>query len=66
MNIQGLWNIQVEAIIDIKIGDDDADSYKSEPMAELLAQWETIKKEKHGNHCRNQQRKNRSLFSHWT
>ena len=28
--IQGLWDIQVEAIIDVKIGDADADSYKYE------------------------------------
>ena len=37
--IRGLWDIQVESIIDVKLGDADADSYKYEPMAALLAQW---------------------------
>ena len=35
--IQGLWYIQVEAIIDVKLGDDDVDSYKYKPMSALLA-----------------------------
>ena len=30
-------------------------------MAELLGRWETIKKDKHGNHC-SDQRKHFSLF----
>ena len=34
--IQGLWDRQVEAIIDIKLGDADADSYTYKPMAALL------------------------------
>ena len=48
--IQVFWDRQVEAIIDIKLGDTAADSYKYEPMAALLDQWETIKKYKHGKH----------------
>ena len=51
--VQGLWDRQIEAIIDVKIGDADADSYKYEPMASLLARWETIKKDKHSKHCHN-------------
>ena len=43
-----LWDSQVDAIIDVKISDADADSYKYEPMAALLARWETIKKDEHG------------------
>ena len=54
--IRVLWYRQVEAIIDVKFGDADADSYKYEPMAALLARWETIKKDKHGKHCHDQQK----------
>ena len=60
--IYGLWDRQVEAIIDIKIGNADADSYKYEPMAALLNQGGTMKKHNHGNHCNNQQKKNLFLF----
>ena len=37
--IQGLWDRQVYAIIDVKLGngDGDADSYKYKPMSALLA-----------------------------
>ena len=59
--VQCLWDRQVDAIIDVKIGDADADSYKYEPMTALLARWEMIKKDKHGKHCHNQ-RKYFSLF----
>ena len=38
--IPGLWDRQVDAIIDVKLGDgDDADTYKYEPMTALLAWW---------------------------
>ena len=37
--IRGFWDRQAEAIIDVKLGDADADSYKYEPMTALLAQW---------------------------
>ena len=56
-----LWDRQVDAIIDVKIGDDDTDSYNYEPMTALLARWETIKKDKHRKHYNNQQ-KHLSLF----
>ena len=42
-----LWDRQVDAIIDVKLGDDDADNYKYKPMIALLARWEKIKKYKH-------------------
>ena len=42
--IRGLWDRQTEAIIDVKIDDTDADSYKYDPMAALQDWWETIKK----------------------
>ena len=57
--VQGLWDFQVDAIIDVKLDDTDSYSYEYEPMTALLARWETIKKEKHGKHCHNQ----RKIFS---
>ena len=51
----GLWDCQVDTIIDVKLGDADADSYKYELMAALLAWWETIKKDKESKHCHYQQ-----------
>ena len=54
--VQGSWDCQVDAIIDVKLGDAGADSYKYEPMSALLAQWETIKNYKHGKHCHNQRK----------
>ena len=38
--IQGLWDQQFEAIIDVKIGNTDDDSYKDELIAALLDSWE--------------------------
>ena len=52
--IWGLWYQQADAIIDVKLGDADADSYTYEPMAALLAHWETIKKDVHGKQYQNQ------------
>ena len=59
--IWSLWYRQVEAIIDVKLDNADADLYEYEPMAVLLARWETTKKYKHGKHCHDQRKKN-SLF----
>ena len=55
--VQCLWDCQVDAIIDVKLGDADADSYKCEPMKALLVRWGTIKKDKYGKHCHNQWKK---------
>ena len=63
--IQVLWDCQVEAIIGVKLGDVDVYSYYYEPMAALLAQWGTIKNDKHGKHYRNQRGGNCSFFSLW-
>ena len=52
--VRGLWDRQVDATIDVKIGDDDADTYKYEPMTALLARWENTKKDKHGKDCHDQ------------
>ena len=54
--IQGLWDCQVDAIIHVKLGGADADTYKYEPMTALLARWEKINKYKHGKHCQDQQK----------
>ena len=55
--VRVLWDRQVDAIIDVKLGDADTDSYKYEPMIAILARWETIKNYKHGKHCHDQQNK---------
>ena len=55
--VRGLWGRQFDAIIDVKLGDADADSYKYEPMTSLLARWKTIKKNKHNKNCHEQQKK---------
>ena len=52
--IRGLWYCQVNSIIDFKLGDADADTYKYEPMKSLLTRREKINKDKHGKHCNNQ------------
>ena len=57
--IWGLWDQQVESIIDVKLVNADADSYKYESMVELLDWWETTKKDKHGKNCNGQ----RNIFT---
>ena len=52
--IQVLWGQQAYAIIDVKLGDADAGSYKYDPMEALLPWWETIKKYNHINNCHDQ------------
>ena len=59
--IRALWYQQVDAIIDVKLRDADADTYKYRPMTKPLARWENIKKDKQGKHC-NDQRKHFSPF----
>ena len=54
--IRGLWDRQFNAIIDVKLVDADADTYKYDPITSLLNMWENIKKDKHGNHCHNQRK----------
>ena len=56
MIIRGLWDCQIDAIIDINLGDTDAYMYKYEPTPALLARWENIKKDKHGKHCHDQRK----------
>ena len=44
MIIQCIWDRQVDAIIDVKLGDADADTYKYEPITSLLTRWEISRK----------------------
>ena len=37
--IRGLKDRQVNSIIDVKLGDADADTYNYKPMTSLLARW---------------------------
>ena len=53
--IRSLWDRQFNAIIDVKLGDTDADTYKYDSMASLLYRWEKINKYKHSKHCHDQQ-----------
>ena len=46
--VRGLWDRQINTIIDVKLGDADEDSYKYEPLAALLGRWEMIKKDNCG------------------
>ena len=48
--IWGLWESQTDAIIDVKFGDTDTDTYKHELMDKLLARWENKNKDEHVNH----------------
>ena len=54
--IRGLWDRQVGAIIDIKLGDTDADTYKYEPMTALLSRWERSRKTRTVSTSHNQQK----------
>ena len=61
--IQGLWDCQFDATIDVKLGDADADTYKYEPMTSLLARWENINKDKHDKHFHDQRKQFLAVFS---
>ena len=64
--IRGLWDCQVDAIIDVKLGGADTDKCKYESMESLLARWEKIKKDKHGKQCHDQRKCFCRLFFQWT
>ena len=57
MSIQGLWEIQTDAIVDIRFGDADAETWKTEGMDKLFPRWEVFNKDKHRKHFHNQQKK---------
>ena len=60
--IQGLWVRYTDTIINVNLGDAEANTYIFEPMVSLLAWWEKIKKDKNGKHCHKHQ-KNFSVCS---
>ena len=37
--VWGLWDRQVDAIIEVKRGDTDTDSYKYEPVVAIVVRW---------------------------
>ena len=47
VSIWGLLESMMEAIIDVRFGDDDAYSWKPVRMDKLLSVWEKLKKDKH-------------------
>ena len=53
--IWSLCNWHAESIIDVKLGDAHADSYRCDPMTALLSWWDKIKKDQHCIYCHNQQ-----------
>ena len=59
--IWDLWDRHNYSIIDVKLGDADAYTYRFEPIAVHLDQWDKIKKYKHINNFHDQQ-KHFSLF----
>ena len=59
--IRGLWERHTDAIINVRFGGSDKDTYNHEPMDKILASWEKQKKDKHGKHF-HEQRKHFSLF----
>ena len=50
-SIRGLWEIQTEAIIDVRFEDTDVDSQKPVRMDKFFAGWEKLNKDKHGKAC---------------
>ena len=48
VSILDLWEIQIEAIIDVRFGDSDVKTCKPVKMNKLLSGWDKIKKYKHG------------------
>ena len=61
MLIRGLWEIQKDAIVDVRFVDADAETYVKEGMGTILPRWEKTKKENHGRNF-HEQRKNSLLI----
>ena len=55
--IRGLCESQTDAIIDVRFGDADADTYKHKPIDKLVTRREKEKKDKHGKNCHEPRRK---------
>ena len=50
------WKWQTDYIINVKLGNADADTYRFEPMDNILARWEKANKDKNGKQCYEQQK----------
>ena len=49
--IWGLWEIQTDSRIDVQFGGLGVDTYRKEPMENLMAWWEKENKYRNGKHC---------------
>ena len=52
--IRGLWDRHIDAIIDVKLGNADTDTYRFALMVTLMDIWDKMKKYKHERHCHKQ------------
>ena len=55
MSIWGIWEIQIEAIIDVRLWYADAKTWKTEWMDNILPLWIKLDKGKHMQYCCDQQ-----------
>ena len=51
--IQGLWESQTEAIIEVRLGESDCDTHKKDPTKTLLDWWKKENKDKQVNNNNN-------------
>ena len=61
-----LWEIHTDAIIDVRFGDSDADTYKYDPMYKLVDCWDKKKKDNQIKHCHKQRINIAPFPSQWT
>ena len=64
--VQFLWDIQVNTIIDVKLGDADADTYNYNPMASLMTRWKISRKTSMVSTVTTNRNFFRRLFFQWT
>ena len=57
LSIQCIWEIQTEAIIDVRFGYADAETWNPVIMDKLLAGYDKINKDKHGQTCYDQRKR---------
>ena len=50
-SIWGLWESHTEAIINVRFGDADAETWRSVRVEKFLAGWEKTNKDKHDQAC---------------
>ena len=52
--IRGLWDIQTDAIIDIRFRYSDAETYVKEVIDQIFPRWEKMNVDKNGKNCHEQ------------